>query len=634
MSFFLTKRNICQATFLFLLVAMHFLWGVSTTYAVQLYDDKGYTINLDTTLSWGAKWRLDDRDPDLIHVINGGNKAGANGDNGNLNFDKGLISNAIKATSELEIKKDNFGLFVRGTAFYDYEIMKNDREYVQLGEIGKEQAGKDVELLDAYIWGAHDFGEVPVMLKVGEQVVNWGESVFIRNGINAINPIDAGAIRVPGSEVREALIPEGMVNFSISPTLNTSIEAIYLYDWGETEADASGTYFSNNDWVTPDGFKAVLDQSPFGDMQDASLDDTFMAIGRSATREASDQGQWGASFKAYVPALNDTEFGFFYLRYHSRLPLGSATTGTQAGAQTAGIIAASAPPIGMAVGVALAGGATVPQAIAAGTAAGVAAGAPQESSQAIAATAATGGNVAATTGAYAADSYVETAKYYSEYPEDIQLFGVSFNTEAFGWGVQGEVSHRLDVPYQIDDAQLIAAAMGAINANQANNNLIGNYQGQFETDIQGYLLYDVTQAQVALTKMFRPILGSDGGTFITEFGYTYVHDLPSEAILESPSGIVYDSGSWGYRSRLIFKYLNAIGPVNLFPRIGWNHDVKGSSPTPGRSFLEDRRAVMLGLKATYQSWSFDVSYSNFFGAGKDNKINDRDFIGCSLKYSF
>ncbi|MCD4718303.1 MAG: DUF1302 family protein, partial [Desulfobacula sp.] len=84
MSFFLTKRNICQATFLFLMAAMHLLWGVSTTYAVQLYDDKGYTINLDTTLSWGAKWRLDDRDPDLIHVINGGNKAGANGDNGNL----------------------------------------------------------------------------------------------------------------------------------------------------------------------------------------------------------------------------------------------------------------------------------------------------------------------------------------------------------------------------------------------------------------------------------------------------------------------------------------------------------------------------------------------------------------------
>ncbi|MBC2715570.1 MAG: DUF1302 domain-containing protein [Desulfobacteraceae bacterium] len=635
MKFYSIKQNILKPTFLFVLVTIFLFGSGSSAYALQLYDGDAFKANLDTTLSWGARWRVSDRDPDLIHKVHGGNKDGANGDNGNLNFDQGMVSNAFKITSDLEIRNDNFGLFTRGSAFYDYEIMEHDRKYVQLGNEGKEQAGTDVKLLDAYVWGAHDFGEVPAVLKVGDQVVNWGESTFIGNSINAINPIDASAIRVPGSEIREALIPEGMVYMSVAPTLNTSIEALYLYDWGETEADASGTYFSTQDYATPDGYKAILDQSPFGDMADASVEDTFMAIGRSETREANDQGQWGLSLKTFVPALNDTEFGFYYLNYHSRLPVVSSTTGTVAGAQTSGLIAASAVPITTATLTHLAmNPGDTKGAVAAGTAVGVSMGAPQDSSMAIAGTAATGGEVKQTTTAFATDAYVETSKYYTEYPEDIQLLGVSFSTEALGWSMRGEASHRLDVPYQIDDAQLIAAAVGAINKNQAENNLVGNYYGQFETDIAGYLLYDVSQAQVTFTKILGPFIGADGGAFITEAGYTYVHDLPDEPILESPSGIIYDSGSWGYRSRLIFNYLSAIGAVNLFPRIGWNHDVSGTSPGPGRTFLEYRKAVTLGLKSTYQSWSFDVSYANFFGAGKDNKKNDRDFIGCSLKYSF
>lgn len=559
------SRKVYQPAILFLLVVMLLVGSVTTATALQLYDGEAYRVNLDTTLSWGARWRLQDRDPDLIHVVHGGNKQGANGDNGNLNFDKGLISNTFKITSELEIRSDNFGLFTRGTAFYDYEIMQNDREYVQLGDKGEEQAGTDVKLLDAYVWGTHDFGEIPVALKVGDQVVNWGESTFIGNSINTINPVDLAAIRVPGAELREALIPEGMVWGSVSPTLDTSIEALYLYDWEETKADASGTYFSTNDYATPDGFKVVLDNSPFGDMANASVEDTFLAVGRSETRDADDQGQFGMAFRANVPALNDTEFGFYYLNYHSRLPIVSATTGTPR------------PDL---------------------------------------------------------DAYLKTAKYYTEYPEDIQLFGLSFSTEALSWSIRGEVSHKLDVPYQIDDAQLIAAAIGAINPGQANNNLVGNYYRQFNTDIKGYRLFDVSQAQVTLTKILRPIIGADGGAFLTEFGYTYVHDLPDVPILESPGGSIYDSGAWGYRARLVLNYLNAIGPVNLSPRIGWNHDVDGSTPQPGRTFLQDRKAILFGLKATYQSWAADISYADFFGAGKDNKKNDRDYIAFNIKYSF
>ena len=34
-------------------------------------------------------------------------------------------------------------------------------------------------------------------------MINWGESTFIQGGINAINPVDVSALRVPGAELRD-----------------------------------------------------------------------------------------------------------------------------------------------------------------------------------------------------------------------------------------------------------------------------------------------------------------------------------------------------------------------------------------------------------------------------------------------
>ncbi|MBW2367613.1 MAG: DUF1302 domain-containing protein [Deltaproteobacteria bacterium] len=624
----------CWSMLSTVLIALFVLSLGTTANAFQLYEKDALTVNLDTTVSLGAKWRVQDRDMDFIHLAHGGTKDSSNGDNGNLNFDTGLISSAAKVTADLEIRSDSFGAFFRGKAFYDWFIMNEDREYVELGDQAEDQAGQDVKLLDAYVWVAHDFGEVPVTLRAGDQVINWGESTFVRNGINAINPIDAGALRVPGSEIREGLLPVGMVWATFAPTINTSIEALYLYQWEQTKPDASGTYFSGNDWATPDGFKVL--NEPFPDNMDASVDDTFMAIPRGKSKTADDQGQWGMAFRVYVPALNDTEFGFFYLNYHSRIPVVSSITGTIAGAMTSGAIAGAAQPIMVATGTALAMGAGMNSAIAAGTAAGVAAGAPQAASQQIAGAFVQGGQALATqaTKAYSLDAYLRTTNYITEYPEDIQLLGVSFSTQALGWSLRGEVSHRLDVPYQITDTQLLTAAVGAINPKAANNNQIGNYLGQFETSFNGYILSDVTQAQLTLTKKLRPILGTDGGIFAVEAAYNYAHDLPDDIDLKAPNDNLPDDASWGYRARLNVNFFNAIGQINLTPRIAWNHDVHGIGPAPGRSFIKDRKAITFGLKATYQSWVANLSYTNFFGAGVDNSKNDRDFVGLSVKYSF
>ncbi|MEO8010090.1 MAG: DUF1302 family protein, partial [Dokdonella sp.] len=94
--------------------------------------------------------------------------------------------------------------------------------------------------------------------------------------------------------------------------------------------------------------------------------------------------------------------------------------------------------------------------------------------------------------------------------------------------------------------------------------------------------------------------------------------------------------SWGYRLAMRADYNNFLGtPVNLSPRIAFNHDVNGTTPGPGGNFVEDRKSVTIGAEANYLSqWVFDIAYTNFFGAGSFNLIHDRDFVQIAARYSF
>jgi hypothetical protein len=560
-----------------------------------------WTGSLDTTLSYGLMWRVQDRDQRLIGTANGGTARSVNFDDGNLNYKKGLVSNVVKATSELALNyRRDLGFFLRGTGFYDFENMEGTRERTPLSSEAKDLVGKDLRLLDAFVWGSFDVGDMPAQVRVGEQVVNWGESTFIQNGINVINPINVNAIRLPGSEVREALVPEGMVWGSISPTMNTTFEGFYLYDWGETEIDPPGSYWSTADFVGDGGNRVMLG---FGEVPDTADPSTGQVVSRGPTRKASDSGQFGLAMRIYAPALNDTEFGFYYINYHSRLPVLNATTGTAAAA-------AGVDPEGR--------------------------------------------------------TYAETARYFTSYPENIKLYGASFNTllPASGIALQGEISYRRGVPLQIDDIELIFAALGAIDNLSPGNTPVAPLAefGQlglipFETEIPGYIRRDVIQVQSTATQLFGPTFGANQFVLIGEVGMTYVRNMPkkSELRLEAPGTPISgnealkgfhfdevepasrfaDSTSWGYRMVGRLDYNNAIGAVTLSPRIAWQHDVQGTTPGPGGNFVEGRKAITFGIGADYQlRWGADLSYTNFFGAGRYNLINDRDIIAANIKYSF
>jgi hypothetical protein len=678
-------------------------------YAWDFQNDEGsFSGSWDTTLTYGQAWRIESRDCRLIAIADGGCGRSPNIDDGNLNYDTDMYSRALKVLTELSLNYKSVGAFVRASALYDDAA--NDTQRTPLTDSAEDLVVGYTRLLDAFVYAKFDLGSMPSELRLGRQVVSWGESTFIQNGLNIINHFDVSALRVPGSELKEGFLPQEMVNFSVQFNDNWSAQAIYITDWNSTVPEPAGSYYSSNDFAPVGGSKVVLG---FGSFSDQGVDfrplggpyiTNFQTVNRRWVDKPSDTGQYGVNLKYFAPEFNNgTEFGLYYLNYHSRLPLISGVTGTQAGVGNAfGALSA----VGGAAQ-ALGAGLSIPAAIATAANLGVAraAAAGGNLSLATATQYATigantqlgQGDVAAQASNIATHEYALTSGYFTEYPEDIKLIGLSFNTQ-LQWGgiaLQGEVAYRQDVPLQFDDVELLFAALTPFEqglatlratplpttcpeGNPAASTLTHCGQlGSFGLDqkVAGWDLYDTYQVQFTATKTFSNVLAASQMVIVAEAGLTHVEDMPDKLTggpndrglrfngpgtnvsgnyelrgrhcptlsaanclalnLVEPQDRFADATSYGYRVAGRLEYPGLMGPWNVLPRFNWQHDVSGTTPGPGGNFVEGRYGLTLGVAANLMAkWEVDMSWTKFGGAGRWNDINDRDFVAATVKFSF
>ncbi|MEQ8514885.1 MAG: DUF1302 family protein, partial [Chromatocurvus sp.] len=179
---------------------------------------------------------------------------------------------------------------------------------------------KGFEFLDYYVYAEFDPGDKPLELRAGNMVLNWGENLFIQNGVNVISPFDVTTLRRPGSEVREALLPVGMVYANLGLTYNLSLEGFYQYDWQRSILDECGTY-----WSSADPYGGGCDYlTASASLPDGAQVGSIFQINREPDVAASDSGQFGLSARYFSEAMNSTEFGLYYLNLHSRTPIFSA----------------------------------------------------------------------------------------------------------------------------------------------------------------------------------------------------------------------------------------------------------------------------------------------------------------------
>ncbi|HYC36673.1 MAG TPA: DUF1302 domain-containing protein [Usitatibacter sp.] len=637
-----------------LALAMSLLGVAVPASALQFELPNGIRANVDTTVSYGISVRAEDRDPTLIGIANGGTSRSVNEDDGNLNFDSSKpFANILKATVDAEVKWRNFGFFGRGTAYYDFDLHDSEK----LGPTGRKRLGKDVVGLDGFFSGSFDVAGRNLNVRLGRQVISWGESTFIPNGINVVNPVDLSKLRIPGSELKEAFIPTTGVWASQQLTNAATLEAFYLTNHDKVRLDPRGSYFSNNDFASDDGNRVILS---FGRRQDEhfapsnpvppiipQLGPAAQALfgpfnpaasiwaPRADERSPSDDGQYGLALRYLAQGLNSTEFGLYFMNYHSRVPIFSGTKGT---------------PTSILTGTPL--GATICAA-------------------------------AATNTALRALCHTGTAVAFAEYPEDIRLYGVSFNTAGpAGIALQGEFSYRPNLPLQLSTPELLLAALGLPNLITGFTQIPGAPAGATAAAlvpdgsyIQGYRRVKASQFQVTGTKSWPNALGAEQAILVGEVGANWFHNLGelkynapavylpatafgavlSSAFAVQPSDSFLTEFSWGYRLAGRLEYSNALAGGNVAPRLAFTHDVKGSGP----NFNEKVKSASIGVSWDYQRrWVVDMQYTNYFGGrtycGTDvpppgsavtpgqpatwcssaNPLKDRDFYSLVVSYSF
>jgi hypothetical protein len=450
-------------------------------------------------------------------LVNAPGAASVNGDDGDLNYGKGdLFQAPAKVTQDLTITYKDFGFFARTLYFYDF--VNNDftenhpnritRQNVNDPDVGYSssgttaslpypgtkvfgpgklvtnkrtdgeilsQAGTNLQYLDSYIYGKLPIpftDDKQLTFKLGRQTVNWGEStLLVINSLNQANPINANNFTRIGSQVEEVFTPINMAFASFEPFENATLDGFYQLEWKNVESQTPGTYFSSLDVGTNNTGKTVAasfgggaeDPDSVASLQYNSLariTNTTLTLQRLPDREPKTGGQFGVSFKYFAENLNNgTEIGLYAMNYHSRLPYASFISANASCARREGNTVIN--PSG---GVGIDANSTETFALAC-----------PNIPQTVAPTALTG-NVANATSSAAA---LSSAKFLLEYPENIHLFGMSFNTTAGDYSLQGEVAYRPNLPLQVDLHDLAFAAFGPTltRCHEANLNCEGTVLG-------------------------------------------------------------------------------------------------------------------------------------------------------------
>lgn len=612
--------------------------------------DNQLTGSFDSTLSYGRLWRVQGRDK---------NNDDVNTNDGNRNFDTGLVSEVYKITSELEANYQNYGVFVRGTAFYDTQIMDKRNDYYKnnspsqpsqsyprddhFSSDTRDIAGRRMEILDSYVYGNWDVAQMPLSVRLGRQVFNWGEGIFYRGGVNTTNPVDAAKYRLPGAEVKEVLMPVEAISFNIGLTDNLTMESFYQWNWKETRIDPVGTFYSQTDLFADGGrtaynnFNGTALDTPvpgFGNViglyeslgSNPLLNNALRSTGLYANGvtpafgntlkvasigkdyNARNDGQYGFAFRYMAEELNSTEFGLYLVNYHAKEPTIAADLGGYQGIDMNALT-------------------NLLSSVAGSQAAALANGL---------ATADVMGNIQA----------------HRRYAEDIRMYGFSFNTTLGPASVFGELAYRPNLPIGVAATNDLVGdlANGAAAAAAGKTVNVGGQMVRLDSEINNAERVEAFNTSLGSIYNFGPSLSFD-----SLFG---VFELASEHLRGSSlKYTAYDGSTRYYAGTGNFSYVSGgdrddqvnrnsysytvmfngtwndvYAGVNVSPYVVYKDDFKGNSYQAG-NFIEGRKAYTLGVKANYQNkLEAELQYTEFFGGGQNNGIRDRDNIGFNLKY--
>ncbi|OFI34275.1 hypothetical protein BFC17_20855 [Alteromonas lipolytica] len=276
-------------------------------------------IRWDNTVKYSAMFRVAPAESEVADASIGPQ---ANTNDGDLNFDKGLVSSRLDLFSEFDLRyKRSYGMRISAATWYDsvyhdsndnpgyYDGALVNTQSVPAGEFAedtKDLHGQYGEILDAFVYGGFNVGKKAINLKAGRFAQLYGESLFFGSNAvaGAMTSLDlARALSVPQSEFKEVARPTGQVAAQLQVNSKLTLAAYYQFEWRKSRLPAAGSYFAFADFVDKGGETVILGPGAI--------------VHRSEDIVADDSGQFG--FQARYK-INDYEVGFYAAQFHDKMP--------------------------------------------------------------------------------------------------------------------------------------------------------------------------------------------------------------------------------------------------------------------------------------------------------------------------
>jgi hypothetical protein len=555
--------------------------GRATTF--QLFDG-AIAGSFDSTLSYGIQVRTEKPDYDLgippasplpkaALILNDGRY----GQRHLFNKKWDIVANTVKASHDLSLTGDEWNAFIRGNYFYDFELAGQP-----LPDAADNRLVKHGDLTDAYV-GLKLGSARNINLRLGKQVISWGESTFIGGSLNDVNTVDLAKLRQPGVELKDALLgtPAIDVSWVVSPVV--SIEAFALADFDEVHTDPMGSFWGTSD-ATSDGggFANARDNlnrlvclAPDGGICHLAAPGG-VPVTRSGDRLPSGKGQFGVATRFYAPNLgNGFDFGIYYEKLDDHNPQLSARAGSLARPGYYFVTyAKNVERYGASFNTTIG-----PWAV--------------------------GGEYS-----YRRNAPIQGAGFLFVGARGRDLAGRAYQEGDTYEGFERYKRHQLQLT-----GQRLWGPMPEFRADQWNT--IGEVAYGWVADVPGH---DVNGHAYPGT----PIVPDASG-------FARFDDITRDF--------------WGLQARSVLTYNNLLlNKINVEFSQSLRWDVEGVSPEfGGNLFVGGRKSVSLGLAFDYrQAWRLDVSQTLFFG-GEDQfrparsrnvSTTDHDFFSLNVSYSF
>ena len=299
------------------------LLGMLSTHAHGFEFDSGnpdVRMRWDNTLKYSSAWRVHRQSDKLTE-----GQTSLNQDDGDRNFDKGLISNRLDLLSEFDVSYQNVGARVSGAAWYD-DVYNKSNDNDSVGRVNsysvapdhftddtRDVHGRKAELLDGFIYGKGEIGDRAVSGRIGQYAMQWGESLFYgMNGIaGGMAPIDVvKGLSVPNTQFKELIRPVKQVSGQLQLTDDVSVGAYYQFEWEANRLPAAGSYFSTSDTFGEGNERMFIGAPLFPGGQP-------LAFYHGQDKDAKDSGQGGVQLRIRGETV---DWGLYAIRFHDKSP--------------------------------------------------------------------------------------------------------------------------------------------------------------------------------------------------------------------------------------------------------------------------------------------------------------------------